>query len=161
MTITGKSLKDGTQVCFNTILDASNYLKLDGSHIRKCINGTRKSHGGYSWSVQQFSEEKAKKLIGIKKEEAKNLGDLRDNDIFADMKFTPEDWSEEEDEVIRNNYPHGKLADIVSELAKDLTAITFRAKSLGVKRSHVSPKNRSTLDLMNIAVDYKSDEISS
>jgi len=54
--IVGRDLKEGTQVSFNNITDASRYLNLDSSHIRKCLNGRRTSHGGYSWKIDNSDE---------------------------------------------------------------------------------------------------------
>lgn len=161
--VIGLNLKDGTQVCFDSIKDASRYLNLDDSHITKCIKGSRKSHGGYSWSLAKISEEKSRLLKSVKKEKSFNVGDLvkADRIIFSDLNFTPEEWSEDEDKIIRKFYPCGKLSDIVTKIARDVTSITLRAKVLGLRRSHVHSKNRSHQDLLNIVVDSKDNEIGS
>lgn len=158
--VVGLNLKDKTQVCFNSAKDAADYLNLDYSHILKCIKGSRKTHGGYSWSVEKLSEERVKILFSDKKESTKNLGSLVkiDSTLFSDLEFIPEEWSREEDEVIERNYPYGNLQEIVTKTARDVTAITLRAKFLGLKRMRIQSKNRSAMDLMNILVDSKNEE---
>lgn len=126
--IVGLSLKEGTEVIFRNISDAAKYLNLDGSHIRKCLNGSRKSHGGYSWS---YSRKK----------------DFREYSWSSELVFDPDVWTKEEDEVIRKFYPSGKLTKIVLRLKRDIPSIIIRARVLGLKSSDEKSESYSVEEL--------------
>lgn len=154
--IIGTSIKDKTQVCFDGTSAAADYLHLDNSHIAKCLSGKRRSHGGYTWAYKYISVEKSEKLLEVKKEAIKQLGDLANSDkVFSDLKFSQEKWCAEEDTVIRDLYPKGNLNEIVKKISRDVPSITLRAKVLGLDRKVYHHSKRSSQDLVNIVVELK------
>lgn len=163
MKLLGTNLSDKTQVIFENVLDAARYLNLDESHIRKCLKGTRKSHGGYSWKLENISDSKLYSLNHPSDDGSKTcLGGLANSDkaLFSDLNFSPEKWTKKEDAVLLEMYPNGNLEEIVKKISKDIVSITMRAKVLGLKRKeNIFSNNRSCLDLVNIVVDSK-EEIS-